>query len=99
MKYTSSNVKYLDLVNMNTADDLYHQQSAYATLKQNTIASDRIQILEKMASGQFGTVYKGWSIFTLSEIENHGLRTPIESFFLFCFYKILNFLAWADILD
>ena len=85
IKYASSNVKYLDLVNMNTADDLYHQQSAYAALKQNTIASDRIQILEKMASGQFGTVYKGWSIFTLSEIENHGLRTPKESFFLFCF--------------
>ena len=70
IKYTSSNVKYLDLVNMNTADDLYHQQSAYAALKQNTIASNQIQILEQMASGQFGIVYKGWSIFTSSEIEN-----------------------------
>ena len=55
---------------MNKADDLYHQQSAYASLKQNTIASNRIQILEKMASGQFGIVYKGWSIFTSSKIEN-----------------------------
>ena len=55
---------------MNTADDLYHQQSAYAALKHNTIASNRIQILEKMASGHFGTVYKGWSIFTSSKIEN-----------------------------
>ena len=81
IKYASSNVKYLDLVNMNTADDLYHQQSAYAALKQNTIASDRIQILEKMASGQFGTVYKGWSIFTLSKFENHEVQTTRESFF------------------
>ena len=55
---------------MNTADDLYYQACEYAALKQNTIASDRIQILEKMASGQFGTVYKGWSSFTLSKIEN-----------------------------
>ena len=70
IKYASSNVKYLDLVNMNTADDLYHQQSAYAALKQNTIASNQIQILEQMASGQFGIVYKGWSIFTSSKIEN-----------------------------
>ena len=59
-----------DLDIMNKADDLYHQQSAYASLKQNTIASNRIQILEQMASGQFGIVYKGWSIFTSSEIEN-----------------------------
>ena len=51
-----------DLDIMKKADDLYHQQSAYAALKQNTIASDRIQIIEKMASGQFGTVYKGLSI-------------------------------------
>ena len=48
---------------MNIADDFYHQQSKYAALKQNTIPSDQIQIIEKMASGQFGTVYKGWSIF------------------------------------
>ena len=47
---------------MNTADDLYYQACEYAALKQNTIASDRIQIIEKMASGQFGTVYKGLSI-------------------------------------
>ena len=59
-----------DLDVMNKADDLYHQQSAYASLKQNTIASNRIQILKKMASGQFGIVYKGWSIFTSSKIEN-----------------------------
>ena len=55
---------------MNKAEDLYHQQSAYAALKQNTIHSNRIQILEKMASGRFGIVYKGWSIFTSSKIEN-----------------------------
>ena len=59
-----------DLDIMNKADDLYHQQSAYAVLKQKTIPSNRIQILEKMASGQFGIVYKGWSIFTSSKIEN-----------------------------
>ena len=47
---------------MNTADDLYYQACEYAALKQNTIGNDRIQIIEKMASGQFGTVYKGWSI-------------------------------------
>ena len=59
-----------DLDIMNKADNLYHRGGAYAALKQNTIASNRIQILEKMASGQFGIVYKGWSIFTSSEIEN-----------------------------
>ena len=59
-----------DLDIMNKADNLYHNGGAYAALKQNTIASDRIQILEKMASGQFGIVYKGWSIFTSSQIEN-----------------------------
>ena len=36
-----------DLDIMNKADDLYHQQSAYAVLKQKTIPSNRIQILEK----------------------------------------------------
>ena len=51
-----------DLGDMNTADDLYYQACEYAALKQNTIAADRIQIIEKMASGQFGTVYKGLSI-------------------------------------
>ena len=59
-----------DLDIMKKADNLYHQQSAYAALKQNTIASNQIQILEQMASGQFGIVYKGWSILTSSEIEN-----------------------------
>ena len=52
---------------MNTIDDLYHQGSEYAALKQNSIASDRIQIVEKMASGQFGTVYKGLSILFIDK--------------------------------
>ena len=67
-----------DLVNMKTADDFYHQKSAYAALKQNTIASDRIQILEKMASGQFGTVYKGWCIFISSDIENEWKNRQVS---------------------
>ena len=78
-----------DLDIMKKADDLYHQQSAYAALKQNTIASNQIQILEQMASGQFGIVYKGWSIFTSSEIENEwknrqaplNLPWPTSTFF------------------
>ena len=87
-----------DLDIMKKADDLYHQQSAYAALKQNTIASDRIQILEKMASGQFGIVYKGWSIFTSSKIENEckwekqassiELTRPTSTFF--CFKQIFH---------
>ena len=55
---------------MNKSDDLYYQQSEYAALKQNTIASDQIQIVEKMASGQFGTVYKGWYILF---VEKSGI--------------------------
>ena len=44
---------------MTTADNMYHQQDEYAKLKENTVASDRIEIVEKLASGQFGKVYKG----------------------------------------
>ena len=61
-----------DLDIMNKADDLYHQQSAYASLKQNTIASNQIQILEQMASGQFGIVYKGWSISHHLKLKMNG---------------------------
>ena len=61
-----------DLDIMKKADDLYHQQSAYAALKQNTIASNQIQILEQMASGQFGIVYKGWSISHHLKLKMNG---------------------------
>ena len=47
------------LVTMTTADNLYHQQDEYAKLKENTVASGRIEIVEMLASGQFGKVYKG----------------------------------------
>ena len=47
------------LVAMNMADDMYYQQDEYTRLKENTIPSERIEIIEKLASGQFGTVYKG----------------------------------------
>ena len=44
---------------MNAANDLYYKHDEYIMMKENTIDCNQIQVTSKLASGQFGQVYKG----------------------------------------
>ena len=52
---------------METVDNLYYEHDEYTILKDSTIDIDQINVISKLASGQFGQVYKGKS---RSAIEN-----------------------------
>ena len=47
------------LVTMVEANVMYYSCDAYSILKENTISSNRLRVISKLASGQFGQVYKG----------------------------------------
>ena len=47
---------FFSLVTMAEANTMY---DTYSILKENTISSDRLRVISKLASGQFGQVYKG----------------------------------------
>ena len=40
-------------------NDTYYHHQDYALIKNNTISSEKIRIISKLAKGQFGQVYKG----------------------------------------
>ena len=44
---------------MADANTMYYSSDAYSILKENTISSDQLRVISKLASGQFGQVYKG----------------------------------------
>ena len=50
---------FFSLVIMAEANTIYHSSDAYSILKENTIPSNQLRVISKLASGQFGRVYKG----------------------------------------
>ena len=50
---------FFSLVTMAEANTMYYSSDAYSILKENTIPSNQLRVISKLASGQFGQVYKG----------------------------------------
>ena len=57
---------------MANANEMYHlHDEYYSLLKENTISQSKLQIQTKLATGQFGKVYKGeiYLLPTIAVIE------------------------------
>ena len=50
---------FFSLVTMTEANTMYYSSTAFSILKENTISSNQLRVISKLASGQFGRVYKG----------------------------------------